>query len=370
MATVYPTAAGAWSTRTWNNDATGAAYGMAPQVGDTVLANGLAITLNIDITVAALSNRVGTTAVAGGSFTTSGTLTITCNTYGGTANCLVLTASSNSVHVGNSFGSNTTSSAYGTTITATCIQTGNSTGGNGSFRIATNVLTGGIHNGNSTGGSVNSAYGTNVQTGGVQNGNSTGGSVSGAAGTNITAGGVQNGNSTAASAHGTLINSGGIQNGNSAGGSVADRYGTSVAGGGLQVGNSTGGSATSSYGTFLNTGGMQIGNSVGGSGDSAGTYVGAGALQNGNATGGSVSAAHGTLIDTGGIALITTATGNTAGAYGVRSFSSGRYVAIIKNEVGTYAKAITSAETNVPFTSFNCSGGGIPVARGMNGGMQ
>jgi hypothetical protein len=65
MAIVYPTATGAYSTRTWNNDATGAAYGMAPQVDDTVLANGLAITLDTDITVAdACKTEIVTAAMA------------------------------------------------------------------------------------------------------------------------------------------------------------------------------------------------------------------------------------------------------------------------------------------------------------------
>jgi cytoskeletal protein CcmA (bactofilin family) len=67
MAVVYPTAAGDWSTRTWNDDATGAAYsGGTPQVGDTVLTNNLTITMDQNITIATISNRAGTNAAAGG----------------------------------------------------------------------------------------------------------------------------------------------------------------------------------------------------------------------------------------------------------------------------------------------------------------
>jgi len=67
MAVVYPTAAGNWSTRTWNDDATGAAYsGGTPQVGDTVLTNNLTITMDQNITIATISNRAGTNAAAGG----------------------------------------------------------------------------------------------------------------------------------------------------------------------------------------------------------------------------------------------------------------------------------------------------------------
>ena len=66
MATVYPTAAGTWSTRTWNDDATGAAYGPGtPQAADIVLANGFAITINANITVASIKTVAGVTAAAG-----------------------------------------------------------------------------------------------------------------------------------------------------------------------------------------------------------------------------------------------------------------------------------------------------------------
>lgn len=319
MATVYPTSAGAWSTRTWNDDSTGAAYGPGtPQAGDTVKANNLAITLDTDITVVALSTRVGTTAAAGGSFTTSGTRTITADSYAGTSNCFVLSFNSGSVQNGNSYGSNTTNSTYGTTVN-NCIQNGNSTGGNGSNRIGTNIGQGGIQNGNSTGGSANGAWGTSV---------------------------------------GSL----GIQNGNSTGGSGGTSYGSRILGGGIQNGNSTGGSADQAYGTSIATGGIQNGNSTGGSVNGAwGTYVTAGCIQFGNATGGSAAGAHGTYID-GGAALITTAAGATSGAFGVYSPATSRYVVIIQNESGSYPKSLTgSAETtsvNVPFVSFEGGGGG------------
>jgi hypothetical protein len=63
------------------------------------------------------------------------------------------------------------------------------------------------------------------------------------------------------------------------------------------------------------------------------------------------------------MAFITTATGNTSGAFGVNSTATARYVAIIKNEVGIAAKSLTAqAETtsaNVPFVSFEGSGSSI-----------
>ncbi len=319
MPTVYPTVVGAWSTRTWNNDATGAAYGMPPQPGDTVLANGLAITVDVDISVVAISTRAGTTAIAGGSFTTSGNdRVINADTYAGTTNCLTLAANSRCIQNGNSYGSDTTNVRYGTTLNATTVQNGNSFGGNGSVRTGTLINSGGVQNGNSTGGSVSGAVGTSITAGGVQNGNSTGGSVSGAFGTNVAAGGLQ----------------------------VGDSYGANVAGA----------NGTECFG-------IQIGNSFGAaSAAGIGTRVQASGIHNGNATGGGVSGAHGTQVFVGGYAFIQTATGTVSGANGVQSTMTTRYVAIIKNEVGSFAKSLTSAaettSVNVPFVSFESTGGG------------
>jgi hypothetical protein len=294
MADVYPTAAGAWSTRTWNDDATGAAYGGPPLAGDNVHANGVAITIDVDITVAELRTTAGTTAVAGGSFMTSGNRVVNADSLAGTTSCLTLATSSLSIQNGNSFGSLTTNSMVGTIVGATCIQNGNATGGNGTNRNGSQVNSGGILNGNSNGGSGGSAMGSTVGAGGILNGNSNGGSAATALGTNCS----------------------GIHNGNATGGSVSGAHGTNLA---------------------------------------------AQAIHNGSSTGGSVSGAHGTTVNAGGMAFITTATGNTSGAFGVSSTATSRYVAIIQNESGSFAKSLTAqAETtsvNVPFVSFEDSGG-------------
>jgi hypothetical protein len=98
-------------------------------------------------------------------------------------------------------------------------------------------------------------------------------------------------------------------------------------------------------------------------------------MQYGNATGGTVSNAHGTLINAGGIAIIDTATGNTDGAFGILSAATVRYVALIKTEVGSYAKSLTEqAETtdvNVPFVNYNAGsgGGGLSIGRLISGGV-
>lgn len=296
MATVYPTAAGAWSTRTWNNDATGAAYGMAPQTGDTVLANGLAITLDTNITVVALSTRVGTTAVAGGSFTTSGTRTITADSYAGTSDCLTILNNS-SVQTGNSFGSDTTNTRYGTTINSTCTQNGNSTGGNGNTRTGTLINAGGLQNGNSTGGTGTSAYGTRINAGGVQIGNSTGGSGT--------------------SSYGTYLN------------------------GGIQNGNATGGSGIASHGTAVyTTGSIFYGNGTGSS------------------TGGATSS--GVDVAAICVCIVPIATGNTSGNYGVLfNAAPAGSIVVIDSVVGTWGELGTQQDyTKVPFAD---RGGGGPT---------
>lgn len=234
MANVYPTTNGAWSTRNWNDDATGAAYGPGtPQAGDTVLANGRTITVDIDITLIALSTQAGVTAATGGIFSTSGQRTVTADTYAGSSTCLTLTANSQSVQIGNSYGS-LTGAFVATTVNATCQQFGNATGGNGASRIGSLINAGGRLVGDTYGGSgAATAYGAQIAGGGIHLGNSFGGSVG--YGTNLSVGSIQIGNSTGgtgASAAGTVIAAGSIQVGNATGGIASAAYGSSVSGGG------------------------------------------------------------------------------------------------------------------------------------------
>jgi hypothetical protein len=212
MAVVYPTTAGTWSTRTWNNDADGSAYGMAPQPGDTVYANGLAISIDITIPVGiSLSTRPGITAIAGGAFATSGWgVIVQADTYAGTTSCLTLTSGSGSVQIGNSYGSDSTGSRYGTVLSQGCIHIGNSYGGNGAARIGSMCQTGSRHIGHSYGGSASGAYGTQCLNGGFQVGNSHGGSASGA--------------------YGTYCTNSGFHIGGCIGGSVSGAYGSYITG--------------------------------------------------------------------------------------------------------------------------------------------
>jgi hypothetical protein len=322
MATVYPTAAGNYSTRTYNDDATGVAYGSLPLAGDTVLANGLAITLDVDITISGVSLKTiaGTTAVAGGGFTTTGTRSITADSYAGSTSCLTL--ATGGTQIGNSFGSTTTNTTFATVINSGGVQIGDSTGGNLTNRNGTQINPGGVQTGNATGGSGNNANGT-INSGGVQTGDSTGGSAS--------------------NAMGTRIDSGGVQNGDSFAGSVANAFGSELFFGGVQNGDSTGGSVSGAHGT----------------------RVASGSIHHGNATGGSASGAHGTQLLAGGMAFIDTATGNTSGAFGVQSTVTTRYVAIIKAESGSFAKSLTSAaettNANVPFTGFSSVSGSSSI---------
>ena len=193
MATVYPTSAGTWSTRTWNNDATGLAYGMAPQPGDIVLANGVSTTLDIDITVASIRTSAGTTAIAGGNFTTiaSATRTLNCDILAGTTACLSISTASNTITInGNVIG--------GSVVSAHGVSCGQTTG---SFTI----------NGNCTGGAAN-ASGVSCNPSCTITGNCTGGGVSGAVGALLT------GNNTY------------VVNGNAAGGTVSLTYGVNITG--------------------------------------------------------------------------------------------------------------------------------------------
>lgn len=321
MATVYPTSAGAWSTRTWNDDSTGAAYGPGtPQAGDTVKANNLAITLDTDITVVALSTRVGTTAAAGGSFTTSGGLrTVNADSHAGTTNCLTLTFDSGSIQNGDSYGSDSTDYTYGTRIQRNCVQNGDSFGANETERNGTSNISG------------------------IQNGNSTGGS-----------------GSFFGFSYGSVITSGGIQNGNATGGSQPDNYGTDVYAGSWLIGNSIG---ASSVGARINAGAYHIGNATGGTASGAhGTNL-LGGLFYGDATGSATHDASGLSIgNTGGVAIIGTATGNATNRYGVLSTIGSHHVVVITTESGSNPKSLgTGADTTyatIPFADPSLIGGG------------
>lgn len=187
MATVYPTAAGLWSTRTWNNDATGAAYGSAPQAGDIVLLNNVTVDVDQNITVTEIATRAGTTAAAGGQLLFSSVggsgRTVTAAISAGTTNCVLstLTSPSTSTVIG-TITAGTATNAYGARNNASGAMTitGNATGGSGSSAHGLfNSSTGSMAvTGNVTGGSGSNATGcTNSSSGTVTiTGNATGGS--------------------------------------------------------------------------------------------------------------------------------------------------------------------------------------------------
>lgn len=255
MAERYAVSAGNWVAARFDG-------GTLPGAGDTVHANGFAVTIDTSITVDALSTRAGSVAVAGGSFTTSGTVTVNADTYGGTTSCLTLTASSGSIQNGSSYGSLTTNNAAGSVVRRGTTQNGNAFGGNGSGRIGTDV-DGGTLNGDVTGGTVVNGNGASIRNNGVLNGDSYGGTTSGAVGCTISLRSIQNGDSYASSsAHGSEITGGSIQNGNSYGGSGSNSRGSNL-NASFHFGQATGGTGGSAYGSNLANGSIFFGSAVG-----------------------------------------------------------------------------------------------------------
>jgi hypothetical protein len=188
MAVVYPTAAGNWSTRTWNDDATGAAYsGGTPQTGDTVLTNNVTITMDQNITIAEISNRAGTNATAGGTLDCpngANGLTLTSNVVGNQATATV-TVSMNSPNamtitgdIDGGTGAQSTAEAVRTSGTGQTTINGNiSVGTNFRRGVAVTGAATVIINGNTTS-SASNARGVNVTSNGATvtiNGNATGG---------------------------------------------------------------------------------------------------------------------------------------------------------------------------------------------------
>jgi len=315
MAERWFVASGNWVAANFNG-------GTLPAADDDVFANGFAATINTSIAVKSLSKRAGSTAVAGGSFTTSGTVTATADSYAGSSNCLIL--ESGGTQIGNSYGSNTTGSRYGTTINF-----------------------GGIQNGNGFGGTQTNSSGTLCNRG-TMNGDATGGSASGASGfiTSGSNGGILNGNSyggTATNASGAQINAGGMQNGNSFGSAPAAAVGTVVSSGGIQNGNSTGGGAASAHGTTSTAGGLFFG----------------------QATGSTTANANGVSVGTGGNAIVTLATGNASSREGVRSNGISSFIEVVAT-IGTNPTSISGAlGSDLPFYT-PPTAGGFPLSRIVN----
>jgi len=212
---VYPTEAGDWSTRTWNDDGTGDTYYfITPQTGDTVLTNNLTITMDQNITIGTLSTRAGVNSIAGGTLncpnganglTLNSEIRGNVNNGQATAACTVSMESPNTLTInGNSFGSIDTgnnSFRYGILINSTGIVTinGNISANSTNNRVGLYVSGGAAVtiNGNITGAS-NSNSGAIIDNSNASiiiNGNATGGAGSPARGIQILAGTVTvNGN--------------------------------------------------------------------------------------------------------------------------------------------------------------------------------
>ncbi len=133
----YAVQAGSWSAlSTWNGGAS------LPGVGDTVHANNYTVTIDQNVTVTALSTRVGSVAAAGGYFALTNTTagyTITANIYAGTQRCLLDSHTSGTIYiVGNIYGTDTTGSSYGLNKSGSglTIVTGNAYGGTVTSAIA------------------------------------------------------------------------------------------------------------------------------------------------------------------------------------------------------------------------------------------
>jgi len=338
MATVYPTAAGAWSTRTWNDDSTGAAYGAGtPQTGDTVLANNLAITVDVDITVAELSTRVGTTAAAGGGFTVSGTRTINANINAGTTDCLTIP----------SFGSNITVNGN--------VTGGSGTGADGIVYSASNSVLNVTGNVNS--GSGSSALGINAATPSTSNfvvtGTVTGGS------TNSTRTGIVNGNS------GTGIIIGNVVAGASA-------PGVSVTTGWVRIQGNILPTTTAAALAVSSTGSVYlIGNAAANTTQSAISYTSIGQLivvgdVTGGTTGDGINSTSNSVLP---IVINGTITGgSSAGGYGI-SHSGSADIRIFGTEVAGAGDAAVNNAGSGTKTTVGVGGGGAGIARLTRGGL-
>jgi hypothetical protein len=129
MAEKYPSGNTPWSTAAnWNG-------GTKPQPGDDVHANNFTVTIDEDVNVASLRTTAGTTAVAGGGFTTAVSRTVTADGAGivaGTSTCLSFTGAAGQTLTGSGAvlgGAGVNTRGIVTTGTGVVNWTGDITGG-------------------------------------------------------------------------------------------------------------------------------------------------------------------------------------------------------------------------------------------------
>lgn len=330
MAEKYLVANGNWSNAaSWNG-------GTKPLAADDVYSNNFTGTIDENVNVNSLRATAGSVAVAGGQFTTSGTLTIDVAdaVYGFSNNLGSLRLNSGATLNGNAVASGV-GTRQSVRIEAGAVMNGNAAGADAV------VIQGGVMNGNATGAARNNPTVT-INSGGVMNGNGTGSSTNAVSTVQVSTGGKIVGNAT--------------------GGSVNNGFGVNLLSGACQIGNSVAGTSGTSHGTDIRSGGVQIGNAAGGSNSSAsGTICSTGGLFFGDATGGTVSGSHGLSISSG-FAQVGTATGNTSGAFGVSATNFCEV--IIAAESGSFAKSlganVTTNNSRYPFVG-SSGGASRPV---------
>jgi hypothetical protein len=305
--------------------------------------------IDTSITVDALSTRPGAVAVAGGSFTTSGAVTVNADSYAGTSVCLSMVGATQN---GDSYGSNSTNNISGSSVGAGSVQNGDAIGGSGSLRRGSIVENGGILNGNAYGGTATGANGATIRQSGIQNGNAYA--------------------SDTAAAFGTVLQSRGRLNGNAYGGAFAGSYGADVITGGVVNGNSFGGGGAGSYGINL-TGGTHNGDSHAGSGSAAhGTLATSGAVCYGRQFGSAaIVNAFGTRVITGSV-CITAGTTDDVSA-GLRLDADGAVVlqngtAVGQVSIGTTVGRYEIGETlpDYPYIASGSGSGGFSLSRVLN----
>jgi hypothetical protein len=124
MANILAAQNGDWSsTSTWTG-------GIIPSAGDNVYSNNRTVTININITVAKISNKAENGATAGGKFTLKNNVTVNANIEAGTVTCVDVETGASAVINGN-ITAGTTNVARGldNTSTGTITISGNVVGG-------------------------------------------------------------------------------------------------------------------------------------------------------------------------------------------------------------------------------------------------
>jgi len=313
MALKYPLLTGVWSNAgNWNG-------GTLPVAGDDVRANGVTLTIDVDINVLQISTAQQLPALAGGSFVVATNRTLICDVIAGTTNTLTSSVGNIINIIGNIYGgANFSQFTVNLLNTGSVLNvTGNSFGPTGGAGSGHTINSNGTVNfvGNATGVGSGVSAAINIATSG-----------------NLTFTGTATGGNSSTGAHGILSSGNTILNGTINGGSNAASFGVRLTGGTHTVNSDCFGSGvTGSHACVIST---------------------ATATFNGDITGSTSTLSFGlSVLDTASNVVVSTMTFSNIGCVPINGFVKFKNTAptiTVRKANNTNQKLVDATTTDTP----------------------